>query len=119
MSKGATNPRSEVLQGTLDLMVLKALATAPNHGYGVAKWLRDTTDQIFEIEDGALYTALHKLEKQGLLKAEWGASEANRRAKFYSLTAKGRKVLQEQSAAWRKSATALFKVLDGSPRKAS
>ena len=107
-----------LVPGTLDVMVLKALAAGANHGYGVAKWLRDTTDGLFVIEDGALYTALHKLEQQGLLKSEWGASDANRRAKFYSLTAKGRKVLYEQTATWRKSAAALFKVLDA-PRKAS
>ena len=106
-----------LVPGTLDVMVLKALAGGPNHGYGVAKWLHETTDGIFVIEDGALYTALHKLETQGLLKAEWGASDANRRAKFYSLTVKGRKVLHQQTATWRKSATALFKVLDA-PRKA-
>ena len=108
-----------LVPGTLDLMVLKALAGGANHGYGVAKWVREMTDDIFVVEDGALYTALHKLEKQGLLKGEWGASDANRRAKFYSLTSKGRKVLHEQTVTWRRTATALFKVLDSTPRKAS
>jgi PadR family transcriptional regulator, regulatory protein PadR len=107
-----------LVPGTLDLMVLKALADAPNHGYGVARWVREMTENHFVIEDGALYTALHRLEKQGLLKATWGASDANRRAKFYSLTAKGRRALDQQAAAWRRSATALFKVLDSGPRRA-
>src|SRR5688572_33271019 len=108
-----------LVPGTLDLLMLKALAGGANHGYGVAKWLREMTDGIFVVEDGALYTALHKLERQGLLRSEWGASDANRRAKFYALTVKGRKVLHEQTATWRRSATALFKVLDSVPRKAS
>lgn len=108
-----------LVPGTLDLMVLKALASGANHGYGVAKWVRDMTDEIFVIEDGALYTALHRLERQGLLRSEWGASDANRRAKFYSLTAKGKKVLGEQTDAWRRSAQALFKVLGPASRKAS
>jgi PadR family transcriptional regulator, regulatory protein PadR len=107
-----------LVPGTLDLMVLKALAGGANHGYGVAKWVREMTDAFFVIEDGALYTALHKLERQGLLRSRWGASDANRRAKFYSLTAKGRRVLEEQTATWRRSAIALFKILDSTPRKA-
>ncbi len=107
-----------LVPGTLDLMVLKTLSNGPNHGYGVAKWVREMTDEIFVIEDGALYTALHRLEKRGLLRAEWGASDANRRAKYYSLTAKGRRALNEQTTTWRRSAQALFKVLDAAPRKA-
>ena len=107
------------LHGTLDVLVMKALADGSNHGYGVARWIRETTDEAFEIEDGALYTALHRLEKAGLLKAAWGQSESNRRAKFYSLTPEGRRVLREQTDTWRRSAEALFKVLDRKPRRAS
>lgn len=77
------------------------------------------TDEELVIEDGALYTALHRLEKNGLLRAEWGPSDANRRAKFYSLTATGRRALREQTAAWHRSAEALFKVLGRKARKAS
>ena len=102
-----------LVPGTVDLLVLAAVAAAPNHGYGVARWIRETTDDAFVIEDGALYTALHRLEKRGLLRAKWGASDANRRAKFYSLTAKGRRVLEQQTTTWRRSAAALFKVVDG------
>jgi PadR family transcriptional regulator PadR len=108
-----------MLQGTLDVLVLKALSEGPQHGYGVAAWIRDTTDEALHIEDGALYTALHRLEKGGLLKAVWGVSDANRRAKYYSLTPRGRRVLHEQTATWRRTAEALFKVLDRKPRRAS
>jgi PadR family transcriptional regulator PadR len=108
-----------LLPGTLDVLVLKAIAAAPNHGYGVARWVREVTDDELTIEDGALYTALHRLENRGLLRADWKPSETNRRAKYYTLTAKGRRVLDEQTRAWRRSAAALSKVLDGAARKAS
>ena len=108
-----------LLPGTLDVLVLKALAAGANHGYGVARWIQETTDEALVIEDGALYTALHRLEKNGLLRAEWGASDANRRAKYYRLTAKGQRALQDQTEAWWRSADALFKVLGRKPRKAS
>jgi transcriptional regulator len=108
-----------LVPGTLDVMVMKALAEGPNHGYGVAKWVRDTSDDTFVVEEGALYTALHRLERQALLRSEWGVSDANRRAKYYRLTAKGHRVLDAQSETWRRSAQALFKVLGRPPRKAS
>ncbi len=101
-----------ILQGTLDVLVLKALAEGTNHGYGVARWIRETTNEAWQIEDGALYTALHRLEQAGLLTSEWGLSDTNRRAKYYRLTAKGRRVLREQTDTWRRSAEALFKILD-------
>ena len=106
-------------QGSLDVLVLKALADGTNHGYGVARWIRETSDDALVIEDGALYTALHRLEKTELLRAEWGPSDANRRAKHYTVTAKGRRVLREQTEIWRRTAEALFKVLDSRPRRAS
>ena len=108
-----------LLPGTLDVLVLKALAASPNHGYGVARWVRDATDDELVIEDGALYTALHRLEKRGLLRSSWKPSETNRRAKYYSLTPKGREALDEQMQAWRRSARALTRVLNRAPRKAS
>jgi transcriptional regulator len=108
-----------LLPGTLDVLVLKALAASSNHGYGVARWVREATDDELMIEDGALYTALHRLEKRGLLRADWKASETNRRAKYYTLTAKGTRVLEEQTRVWRRSAAALSKVLDRTPGKAS
>lgn len=108
-----------LVPGTLDVMVMKALQGGANHGYAVAKWVRETTDDTFVVEEGALYTALHRLERQGLLRSEWGVSDANRRAKFYRLTAKGERVVEAQAETWRRSALALFKVLGRTPKKVS
>jgi transcriptional regulator len=104
-----------LLPGTLDILVLKALETRANHGYGVARWVRETTDGDIAIEEGALYTALHRLARAGLLRAEWRRSDTGRRARFYALTPKGRRVLGEQSDTWRRSAAALFKVIGTAP----
>jgi len=101
----------DLLQGTLDLLILKTLTWGPRHGYAVASWIRDTTDQRLQIEEGALYTALHRMEKRGWLKADWGLSENNRKAKFYQLTAQGRRQLRAKTAAWTEYAGAVFKVL--------
>lgn len=100
-----------LLQGTLDVLVLTAVAAEPRHGYAVAQWIRRTTDGALEIEDGALYTSLHRMEKRGWLEAEWGVSENNRRAKFYALTPTGRKALVEAANDWSRYAEAVFKVL--------
>jgi PadR family transcriptional regulator len=108
-----------LLPGTLDVLILKALAEASNHGYGVARFVREATDSELVIEDGALYTALHRLEKRGLLHAEWRRSETNRRAKYYALTAKGRRALEQETRTWRRTAAALSKVLDREPKEAS
>ena len=102
-----------ILPGTLDVLVLRALAETPNHGYGVARWVRQTTEGALVIEEGALYTALHRLEKAGLLTARWKPSETGRRAKYYALTPAGRRVLKQQTRTWRKSAAALVKILGG------
>lgn len=100
-----------LLQGTLDILVLKALIFGPRHGYAVARWIRETTDGELEIEEGALYTALHRLEKRKWLRSEWGLSENNRRAKFYALTAEGRSQLAAGEQTWTRYAEAVFKVL--------
>jgi len=100
-----------LLQGTLDLLVLKALVFGPRHGYEVARWVRDTTDGMLEVDDGALYTSLHRLEKRGLLDAEWGIADTGRRAKFYSLTRAGRKQITVETQEWTKYVEAVFKVL--------
>ncbi|HSC26057.1 MAG TPA: PadR family transcriptional regulator [Vicinamibacterales bacterium] len=107
-----------LLPGTLDVLVLKALSESPNHGYGVARWVRKATAGELVVEDGALYTALHRLERRGMLRADWKPSDTNRRAKYYALTAKGRRVLDEQTRAWRRSAAALSRVLNRAPRNA-
>lgn len=100
-----------LLQGTLDILVLKALITAPRHGYGVAQWIRETTDDALQIEEGALYTSLHRLEKRGWLESTWGLSENNRQAKFYSPTPDGIKRLRKGAQSWTRYADAVSKVL--------
>lgn len=103
-----------LLQGTLDVLVLKALAGGTRHGYGVADWIRRTTGGTLEIEDGALYTSLHRMHRRGWLEAEWGVSENNRRAKYYGLTDEGRAELAKASGDWARYAEAVFKVLGAS-----
>jgi transcriptional regulator len=100
-----------LLQGTLDILVLKALAFGPLHGYGVARWIRETTDDALQIEEGALYTALHRMQKRGWLESDWGLSENNRKAKYYSLSPVGRKQLRSGTQSWSRYAEAVFKVL--------
>ena len=101
----------DLLQGTLDVLVLKTLSWGPRHGYAVARWIAEATDDALAVEEGALYTALHRLEKRGLVESEWGLSENNRRAKYYQLTADGRAALRAQTARWTRYAEAVFKVL--------
>ena len=100
-----------LLQGTLDVLVLKALAYGPRHGYGVAEWIHRTTDGTLAIEDGALYTSLHRMEKRSWLASDWGVSENNRRAKYYRLTEIGRAELGNASGDWTRYAEAVSKVL--------
>jgi transcriptional regulator len=100
-----------LLQGTLDLLVLKALVFGARHGYEVARWVRETTEGTLEVDDGALYTSLHRIEKRGWVQAEWGVSESGRRAKFYSLTRSGRKQMNSETNAWTRYVEAVFKVL--------
>ncbi|MGH7553167.1 MAG: PadR family transcriptional regulator [Longimicrobiales bacterium] len=99
------------LQGTLDLLVLKALQSGPQHGYGVAQWVRDVTDGSIAIEDGALYTSLHRMERRGWLEPRWGVSANNRKAKYYGLTSAGRRQLANEARTWAEYAEAVSKVL--------
>ena len=101
----------DLLKGTLDLLILKALTWGPRHGYAVARWIEDATRGTLQIEEGALYHALHRLEKRGALASEWGVSETNRRAKYYTLTAAGRLQLATQTATWTRYAEAVFAAL--------
>jgi len=103
-----------LIKGTLDVLVLKALSFGTMHGYGVSRWVRERTGGVLGIEDAALYQALHRLERRALIESEWGLSENNRRAKFYELTAKGRKRLAAEDTQWREYAEAVFRVLDTS-----
>jgi transcriptional regulator len=98
--------------GTLDLLILKAVSLGPLHGYGVLLRIQQISAQALRIEQGALYPALNRLERQGLLDAEWGTSDNNRRARFYRLTRAGRARLREQTAGWRRTAAAMQAALD-------
>ena len=102
----------DLLQGTLDVLVLRALTLAPMHGYAVSRWIRDRTKGALEIEDAPLYKSLHRLESAGWVEAEWGLSEKNRRARFYRLTPSGQHQLRREEAAWRRYAAAVFSVLE-------
>ena len=101
----------DLLQGTLDVLVLKTLAWGPRHGYAVARWIKETSGGNIAVEDRALYVCLHRLEERGLISAEWGVSENNRKAKYYELTAKGRRALNSKAAEFTQYATAVFKIL--------
>jgi PadR family transcriptional regulator len=101
----------ELLQGTLDLLVLKTLTWGPMHGYAVARWIRETTKEELQVEEGALYTALHRMEKRGWVAADWGLSENNRRARYYRLTPVGRRQLSRETLAFERYAEAVFRIL--------
>jgi len=101
----------DLLQGTLDVLILKTLSWGPRHGYAVARWLHEISDDVLRVDEGALYPALHRLERRGLIESEWGLSENNRRAKYYQLTAQGRQELVARSLSWSRYAGAVSKVL--------
>jgi PadR family transcriptional regulator, regulatory protein PadR len=101
----------ELLQGTLDLLVLKTLSWGTTHGYGIARWIQDVTADVLHVEEGSLYPALHRLEKRGWVASEWGLSENNRRAKYYRLTARGRHQLRAEASSWGVFAQAVSAVL--------
>jgi PadR family transcriptional regulator, regulatory protein PadR len=101
----------DLVQGTLDMLVLKAVVGGSKHGYAVAEWIHETSQDVLRVEEGALYPALHRLELKGLLKSEWGISENNRRAKYYALTTTGRKYLAEEKEHWGRMSTAIQRVL--------
>ena len=103
--------RTELLQGTLDLLILKSLILGPLHGWGISKRLRQMSDEIFEVGQGSLYPALYRLEERALIAASWGISEEGRRAKFYTLTAAGRREFAAERAQWRRFASTVELVL--------
>ena len=106
--------RLDLLQGTLDMLILKALSWGPMHGYGIAGWLQRTTDDALAVEEGSLYPALHRMMRRGWLTARWGISDNNRRAKYYTLTAEGRHQLQLETSTWDAFIVAVAKVLRAS-----
>ena len=108
----------DLLQGTLDLLVLKTLSWGPAHGYTVARWIQQLTDDVLQVGEGSLYPALHRLEEQGWVESEWRRSENNRKAKFCKLTPTGRAQLRAESATWSRFATAIAKVLQASEQPA-
>lgn len=104
-------PKSDLLQGTLDLLILRTLARGPMHGWGISLRIQSTTRDVLQVNQGSLYPALHRLEQQGWIEAEWGTSEHNRQARFYRLTREGRKQLAEETRNWERLATAVARVL--------
>jgi transcriptional regulator len=104
----------QLIQGTVEMLILKALARGPLHGYGVGEWIQQTSQQVLKVEEGALYPALHRLELRGLLSAKWGASDNNRRAKFYQLTAEGKRRLDTESSRWARLSAAVAFVMQAS-----
>jgi transcriptional regulator len=102
----------ELIQGTLEMMVLKTLARGPMHGWGIAQHIQEISEDVLRVEEGSLYPALHRMELNGLLDSEWGVSENNRRAKFYKPTPLGRKQLSKEAAHWTKIARAIARVME-------
>lgn len=106
------DPRMDLPQGTLDLLILKTLALGSQHGWAISERIQQISSDVLQVQQGSLYPALHRLERRGWIKARWGASENNRRAKFYELTKTGQKQLDAETDAWRKLAAAIGQVLD-------
>jgi transcriptional regulator len=111
---GAAKQRSEgeLVQGTLDMLILKTLARGAMHGYGIAQSIQQVSDEVLRVEEGSLYPALHRLELDGMVDSEWGQSANNRRAKYYSLTPRGRKQLQTETSNWLRVAGAIARVME-------
>jgi len=107
-----TDERIDLPQGTLDLLILKTLALEPQHGWAISERIEQISSSVLQVQQGSLYPALHRLERRGWIKANWGVSENNRRAKYYALTRAGRKQLETNTDAWRKLSIAIAQVLD-------
>ncbi len=105
-------PHDSLIPGTLNVLILKSLSRGSLHGYAISKWLQQTSADVLRVEEGVLYPALHKLEKEKWLRAEWGVNDTGRRAKFYSLTPLGKRKLQAEVARWKRSSQAVSTVLD-------
>ena len=104
--------REALLQGTLDLLILRTLVLGARHGQGIARTIQQQSDDVFLVDHGSLYLALQRLEEKGWLKAEWGVSENNRKARFYTLTVKGKKQLTEETSRWKRVAEAMTRILE-------
>jgi transcriptional regulator len=106
-----SNRKADLLKGTLDLLILKALTFGPRHGYGIARWLEESSHDLLHIEEGSLYPALSRMERRRWIRSDWGSSETNRKAKYYRLTAAGRKQLEAQALGWERLVQAMSLVL--------
>lgn len=106
-----SKPNVDILQGTLDLLILRTLTPGPMHGWGIAQRIQDVSEDVLRVHQGSLYPALYRLEEEGWIESEWGASEKNRRAKFYRLTKSGQKRLGEERASWERLAGAVTRIL--------
>ena len=104
-------PKSDLLQGTLDLLILKILDLEPMHGWGITQRIQQISESVLQVNQGSLYPALHRLEEQGWIRSKWGASENNRQAKFYELTVRGRKQLTEETENWERLSSAVTRIL--------
>lgn len=111
-----TDASLALLKGTLDVLILETLRRGPLHGYGISRWLRETTEEAFSVEEGALYPALRRLEKKGLVEARWGETETGREARFYQLTTAGTGELEAGVRRWRRYAEAMARVLEAPSR---
>ncbi len=111
---GTKPPLGDLLPGTLDMLILKTLSRGPLHGYGIAQFIQRASDEVLKVEEGALYPALHRLEVRGWLLATWGTSDNNRRAKFYRLSALGRRELEAEADYWHRVASAVTHVMQTS-----
>jgi transcriptional regulator len=111
----AKTPQTDLPQGTLEMLILKALSLGPLHGYGVGQRIRQLADDMLRVEEGSLYPALYRLEERGWIRSKWGTSDNNRRARFYSLSPSGRKQLEVRRERWRQFAATIGKVLDAPP----
>lgn len=110
-----TDTRADLLRGTLDFLILKALTFGAEHGYGIARWVEEASQDRLRIEEGSLYPALYRMEKRGWIRSEWGLSESNRKARYYRLTTRGREQLEAQAEGWRRLVEAVSLVLEKSP----
>ena len=115
MAETPEDKRLELLQGTLDMLILRTLQWGPRHGHGIGQAIRTQSEDLLRVETGSLYPALHRLEKRGLLKAEWGVSEANQRAKFYKLTPAGKAQLAREQDRWTQLVSAIGRVMRVAP----
>jgi transcriptional regulator len=108
----AKTARSDLLQGTLDLLILKTLALGPQHGWGISQRIQQISEDVLQVNQGSLYPALHRLEEQGWIDSEWGVSDSNRQAKYYRLTRAGQRQLEREAATWARITAAVGRILD-------